>query len=78
MAVRLLGAWFDTDGGTEQDDTKRIHAARLVWRRLHKQLPRLRLSSRLRGAVVQATVVASLLCASEVRPFSPASLKAYQ
>ncbi|CAK0906058.1 unnamed protein product, partial [Prorocentrum cordatum] len=56
----------------------RIHAARLVWRRLHKQLPRLRLSSRLRGAVVQATVVASLLYASEVRPFSPASLKAYQ
>ncbi|CAK0847212.1 unnamed protein product [Prorocentrum cordatum] len=77
-AVRLLGAWFVTDGGTEQDDTKRLQAARLVWRRLHKQLPRLRLSSRLRGSVVQATVVASLLYACEVRPFTPASLRAYQ
>ncbi|CAK0833878.1 unnamed protein product [Prorocentrum cordatum] len=77
-AVRLLGARFGADGGAEQGGAKRSHAARLAWRRMRKQLPRLKLSSRLRGSAAQATVAASFLRAREVRPFTSASLKAYQ
>ena len=76
--VRLLGGWFDSDGGTRTDDDKRIHAARLAWRRLHRQLPRLGISAKMRGAVVQAAVISSLLYGAEVRAFSKHTVDKYQ
>ena len=48
---------------------QRIKAARLVWLKLHRQLPRLGLSLTNKGRILKATVIASLLYNCEVRFF---------
>lgn len=77
-SVRLVGGWLDCDGGAREDTSRRIKAARLVWRKVWKQLPRLGLSDKVKGRVLEATVVACLLYCSEVRAFTQKDLTAYR
>ena len=77
-AVRLLGAWLDCDGGGRTDTEKRLCAARLVWKKVFRQLPRLDLSMRVSGRVVESTVIACLLYGSEVRCFTAEEVRSYQ
>ena len=65
--LRLLGGWLSQDGTSHHDTQMPIGAARTVWRKLHRQMPRLGLSLRIKGMVIRATVIASMLYNTEVR-----------
>eukprot|EP00959_Pyramimonas_sp_CCMP1952_P333700 6988473-Pyramimonas_sp.AAC.1 len=51
----------------ETDTQKRLAAANQLWYRVYRNLPRLGLSAVVKAKVCRATVVACLLCGSEVR-----------
>ncbi|CAK0880460.1 unnamed protein product [Prorocentrum cordatum] len=77
-AVKLLGAWFDANGSYVSDDNHRLEAARKAWRALWRQMPRLGLTVRQRGPIVQAAVISSLLYGAEVRAFHSTTIVRYQ
>ena len=69
---------MDADGQSSRDTTERIAAAGKVRGKIKKQLLRLRISLRLKGRIVEATVIASLLYGCEVRCFRDTEIKQYQ
>ena len=77
-AVRLLGGWLESMGGYQVDDDKRLLAARAIWRSLCKQLPRYGLSVRMKGQIVKASVLRSLLYGTESRAVSGPTLRKFQ
>ena len=65
--MRLVGGWFSSDGHGQKDTEKHIHSARLIWRKLYKQLPRLGISPNTKGMVIRSIVYSSLLYGSEAK-----------
>ena len=76
--VELLGSFLQCDGNTEVDTTKRLVAARKRWYKINRQLPRLGLEPRDKWRVVEATVEATLLYASQTRPMASKEMAMYQ
>ncbi|CAK0895742.1 unnamed protein product [Prorocentrum cordatum] len=76
--VELLGSFLQCDGNTEMDTTKRLAAARKLWYKINRQLPRLGLEPRDKWRVVEATVEATLLYAKETRPVASRDMAMYQ
>lgn len=76
--LAAVGVHVDADGTAGADTDSRLRAARLVWRRVYQQMPRLGLSLRLRGRVAQATVVASMQYGSEARSFTQRETQRYR
>ncbi|CAK0819626.1 unnamed protein product [Prorocentrum cordatum] len=75
--AKLFGVRFDVDGGARKDTDERLRLAGLLWGRVRRQLPRLSISARQMGRIVEATIVACLFYGAEVRPFSRTELRRY-
>ena len=65
-AVEVLGSWVSADGSIERDLFERLKKARKLWYQLYRRLPKLGLTTRQKGMVIQATVEACLLYGCEV------------
>ena len=76
--ARFLGCILSSDGGATHDTDHRLQAAKAIWRKLNRLLPRLGISSQMRGRVTLATVYASLLYGCEIRDFSKQDLNRYR
>ena len=76
--AKLLGAWLQDDAGYAVEDAKRLEGARALWRSLCRQLPRYGLTPAMKGRVVQAAVVRSLLYSTESRVLSAVTIKKWQ
>lgn len=77
-AVRFLGAWLEEDGGQQVDTAKRLEAAKKLWYKMWRQMPRFGIALRVQAKLIKATVVASLLYGSECRGFTPKQEQRYQ
>ena len=77
-SAKLLGAWLQDDAGYATEDLKRLEGARAIWRSLYRQLPRYGLTPAMKGRVVQAAVIRSLLYSTESRVVSAATMKKWQ
>lgn len=77
-SVRVLGGWLDRDGGSRTDTKKRVQAAGKVWSKLRRQMPRLRLSVRQKGRLIQAAVASALLYGAEARSFLEIDIRRYK
>ena len=76
--ARLLGGWFETAGTYVKDDSHRLSRAKSVRRSLSKQLPRFGLPKQLRGRLVAASVIRSLLFGLQCHAVSGATLRKWQ
>lgn len=76
--VRFLGCILSSNGGTTHDTDHRLQAAKAIWRKRNRQLPRLGISLKMRGRVTLATVYASLLYGCESRDFAKEDFNRYR
>ena len=77
-SVKLLGSLLSHDASYQAEDDRRLQAAKLLWRSVHRQLPRFGLSGRQKGAVVGCTVVRCLTYGTESRVVRQSTLRKWQ
>ena len=78
QSARLLGGWLSHTGLHEKDDKVRLAAARRVWSKLHRQLPRYCLPDRVVGRLIEAAVIRSLTFGVETRAVGHRTLQEWQ
>ena len=65
-SIEMLGSWLTEDGSVEKEIAERIAKARKLWGLVYRRLPKLGLTTKQKGSVVQACIISSLLYGCEV------------
>ncbi len=75
---RLLGGWLSANGSYDEEDTRRLTAAKILWTRILTQLPRFGLTLKTKGSLVRATVFRCLLYGTDSRFVSAKTIRKWQ
>ena len=77
-SARLLGGWLSYAADYVVEDSKRLVAAKQLWCRLSRQLPRFGLGPKILGQLIYAGVLRALLFGTESRCVSGKTIRKWQ